>query len=140
MMNVNPYLQFGGRCAEAVEYYRQHLGAHRIELMPFRGSPAGAGAPAEWQDKIMHGEFHIGNELLMASDGMHGQPFEGMKGASIVLRTESDTEARRLFAALGDGGIVTVPMAETFFATLFGMLTDRFGVAWMVIHVKPRPA
>jgi PhnB protein len=140
-MRVNPYLQFGGSCAQAIEYYRQHLGATDIMLMPFRGSPAAEHAPAEWQDKIMHGSFKIGNELMMASDGMHGQPFEGMKGCSITLSTDSAPDAERIYAALADGGQATMPLSATFFAEKFGALTDRFGIAWMVIfqgrHAQP---
>jgi PhnB protein len=138
-MRINPYLQFGGRCAEAIEYYRQHLGAHGIQIMPFRGSPAGDAAPSEWQDKVMHSEFYIGTDKLMGSDGMHGQPFVGMQGASLAIDVNTPEEAQRCFAALGDGGTIAAALEPTFFARQFGMLTDRYGVAWMVTCLKLPP-
>lgn len=140
MMKINPYMQFGGKCAQAFEYYRQHLGAKDITMMPFRGSPAEQHAPPEWLDKIMHGALTVDGQVLMGSDGMAGQPFEGMHGCSLALNVDTPEQAERLFGALADGGNITAPMEPTFFALKFGMLTDRFGVAWMVICEKPHAA
>jgi PhnB protein len=137
-MKVNPYIQFGGRCAQAFEFYRQHLGARDIMLMPFRGSPAEQHAPADWLDKIMHGSMTLDGEVLMGSDGMAGVPFEGMKGCSLSLSVATPEEAERVFRALGDGGAVTIALESNFFASRFGMLTDKFGVSWMVICELPR--
>jgi PhnB protein len=132
-MIVNPYVQFGGRCAEAFQYYQQHLGASDPMLMPYRGSPAEEMAPPEWRDKVMHGSIKLGNITLMGTDGRPGEPGQGMQGCSLALSLDSPDEAERRFDALARDGMVTMPLAPTFFAQRFGMVTDQFGVAWMVI-------
>jgi len=139
-MKVHPYVQFGGRCAEAFQYYQQHLGATELSLMPYRGSPAEEMAPPEWRDKVMHGALQLGDSILMGSDGQFGQPFNGMQGCSLTLGVDTPDEAERVFGALAAGGTVRMPLAPSFFAQKFGMLTDQFGVAWMVICEAPRPA
>ena len=129
---VQPYLFFGGRCEEALEFYRIALGAEVMMLMRYKESPEPTpGLPAGFEEKVMHAYFRIGQTELMASDGMgHGQPkFDGFS-LSIVLPGEA--EAERVFAALGQGGTVEMPLAKTFWAPKFGMLEDRFGVSWMV--------
>lgn len=136
-MKMNPYLQFGGKCAQAFDYYRQHLGATEVMLMPFRGTPAAQACPPEWHDKVMHGSLTIGGQTLMGSDGMYGQPVEAMKGCALTLAVDTEDEAERIFGALADGGHVTMPMEATFFARKFGTATDQFGVAWMVICEMP---
>lgn len=132
-MQLSPYLFFGGRCAAAFAFYKEFLGATDVELMSFRGSPAEAQAPEEWRDKIMHGTLKIGGQSLMGSDGMAGQPYDGIKGCAMALNVATAAEAERVFAALSQGGKVTMPLDKTFFASKFGMLTDQFGVDWMVI-------
>jgi PhnB protein len=131
-MNVYPYVQFGGRCADAFAYYARHLGATVIAAMPYRGSPAEEMAAPEWRDKIMHGSIRIGDATLMGSDGTAGSE-AGMRGCSLTLGVGTPEEAERVFAALADGGQVTMALAPSFFAQRFGMLTDQFGVNWMVI-------
>lgn len=137
-MKMNPYIEFGGKCAQAFEYYRQHLGATESMLMPFRGTPAEAACPPEWHDKVMHGSLNIGGQTLMGSDGMCGQPVQAMAGCSLTLSTDTEQEAQRVFDALANGGKVTMPLAPTFFARSFGTVTDQFGVPWMVICELPR--
>jgi PhnB protein len=132
-MIVNPYVQFGGRCAEAFQYYQQHLGASDPMLMPYRGSPAEEMAPPEWRDKVMHGSIKLGNITLMGTDGRPGEPGQGMQGCSLALSLDAPDEAERRFDALARDGMVTMPLVPTFFAQRFGMVTDQFGVAWMVI-------
>lgn len=132
-MNVFPYVQFGGRCAEAFAYYQQHLGGTDVTTMPYRGSPAEDMAPEDWRDKVMHGSIRLGAATLMGSDAPAREPFSGMQGCSLTLAVDTVDEAERKFAALADGGKVTMPLAPSFFAQRFGMVTDRFGVAWMVI-------
>jgi PhnB protein len=134
-MQVQPYLFFDGRCEEAVEFYRSALGAEVTALMRFKENPEPAEhgmVPPDAGDKIMHASFRIGDTIVMASDGRcAGQPrFDGFS-LSIAVRDEA--EAERLFAALGDGGEVRMPLAKTFFSPRFGMVADRFGVSWMVI-------
>jgi len=132
-MNINPYIYFGGKCAEAFNYYKEHLGAQDVELMSFRGSPGEEMSPPEWLDKIMHASLTLGSSTLMGSDGMPGQPYQPMQGSAVSLALDTPEQAERAFAALADGGTVTMPMAPSFFAERFGIVTDRFGVAWMVI-------
>ena len=132
---VQPYLSFDGRCEEAVEYYRKALGAQVESLIRFKDSPDPSMCAPGAGDKVMHACFRIGETTLMASDGQcGGRP--SFQGFSLSLTVPDVAEAERLFAALGDGGQVQMPLAKTFFSPRFGMVADRFGVSWM-IHVAP---
>lgn len=133
-MKIDAYVQFGGRAAEAVRFYQEHLGATAVQMMPFRGTPGADMAPPDWLDKIMHVSMRIGDSVLMGSDGMPGQPFDGMLGCALALSLDTSTQAERVFGALAQGGVVTMPLAPSFFAERFGMLVDQFGVAWMIVH------
>ena len=133
-MQVQPYLFFNGRCEEAVEFYRRALGAEVVSIHRFKDSPDPSMCAPGTEDKVMHMGFRIGDLTLLASDGRcEGQP--GFQGFSLSLNLSNDTEAERVFAALGDGGQVQMPLTKTFFASRFGMVADRFGVSWM-IHVS----
>ena len=136
-MIVQPYLNFEGRCEEAVEFYKRKLGAEVSMLMHNSDAPAGAhGCPTPPPPgKVMHCALQIGGSVVMATDGMcQGTP--NFQGFSLSLTAANDAEATRLFEALAsEGGNVTMPIAATFFATRFGMVTDRFGVAWMVLSM-----
>lgn len=134
-MQVQPYLFFDGRCEEAVAFYREALGAQVVMLMHYRDAPAGDGGcpggtpPA---DKVMHACLQIGQTQVMASDGFAaGHP--EFKGVSLSVGADDDAQARRFFDALADGGQVQQPLGPSFFASSFGMVTDRFGVSWMVV-------
>ncbi len=137
-MFIQPYLFFDGRCEEAVEFYRQALGATVEMMMRFKDSPSppdrGMCAPGS-EDKIMHACFHVGDSAIMASDGRcQGKPkFEGV---SLSISTSTPDEAERLFAALSEDGQVQMPMETTFFSPRFGMVADKFGVSWMVLVAK----
>ena len=131
-MQVQPYLFFNGRCDEALAFYRDALGAQVERLSRFREAPElPPGVPADHGDKVMHVSFRIGDSVLMASDGMAGGPGE-FKGFSLSLDYADVDRARRAFDALAQGGTVLMPLQATFFASLFGMVGDRFGVQWMV--------
>lgn len=131
-MQVQAYLNFGGRCEEALAFYKKHLGAEVTMMMRMKESPDPAmKAPPGMDEKIMHSAFKIGETTLMASDGMGSEKAE-FKGVTLSLNVASDAEAKRLFAALGEGGSVQMPLARTFWTSSFGMLTDKFGVPWMV--------
>lgn len=138
-MNVHPYVFFGGRCAEAFRYYQEHLGAADVVLLPYRGSPAEEMAPPDWRDKIMHGSLRLGNSVLMGSDGSHGEPYSGMQACALALAIDSPEQLEATFAALAQGGTVRMAPAPTFFAQRFAMVTDQFGVAWMLICETARP-
>ena len=134
-MLVQPYVFFDGRCEEALEFYRNVLGAEITMLMRFRDAPdrppPGMLAPGA-DGKIMHASFRIGDAEVLASDGRcFGKP--EFRGFSLSLTVASEAEAERAFAALAEGGEVQMPLGKTFFATRFGMVADRFGVPWMVI-------
>ena len=134
-MHVQAYLFFDGRCEEAVEFYRNRLGAEVTALMRFTDAPAPhppGMVPPGAERKIMHCSFRIGETEVMASDGRClGKP--SFEGFSLSISVKNEPEAERLFAALGDGGQVQMPMNKTFFSPRFGMVADRFGVSWMVI-------
>ena len=134
-MQVQPYLFFDGRCEEAVEFYRKVLGAEVTMLMRFKECPERdehAMVPPDSAEKVMHASVRIGDTSVMASDGRcQGRP--SFQGFSLSLTVREDAEAERLFAALADGGKVQTPLTRTFFSSRFGILVDRFGVAWMVI-------
>ena len=130
---VQPYLFFGGRCEEALEFYRIALGAELIMLMRYNQSPESIPShrlPSGFETKVMHASFSVGATTLMASDGCEeGEKFDGF---SLSVSLPTDAEAGRAFAALADGGIVTMPLMKTFWSPCFGMVTDRFGIGWMV--------
>jgi PhnB protein len=131
---IQPYLFFGGRCEEALEFYRSALGAQVDAVMRFKDSPdpppPGVLQPG-FENKVMHTSFRVGASTLMASDGCsEGSTFSGF---SLSLSVPTQAEAERVFASLADGGQVQMPLGKTFWSPCFGMLTDRFGIGWMVI-------
>jgi len=134
-MQVQSYLFFDGRCEEAIEFYKSKLGAKVEMLMRFKDSPEPAQpgmVPPGAENKVMHSCFRIGDTAVMASDGRClGKP--SFQGFALSITVPNEAEAERLFAALGDGGQVQMPMAKTFFSPRFGMVADRFGVSWMVV-------
>jgi PhnB protein len=132
-MQVQPYLFFEGRCEEAIEFYKKTLGAKVEMLMRFKESPEKNPncTPAD-DNKIMHAAFKIGDTMVMGSDGMASGKTE-FKGFSLTVSAKTEAEAEKAFAALSEGGQVTMPLTKTFFSPKFGMLADKFGIGWMVI-------
>ena len=131
-MKIEPLITFGGRCEEALEFYKQSVGAEVTALMRWKESPDTAmKSPVGFEEKIMHANFRVGETELMADDGMSEKPAE-FKGMTLAIEAADDAEARRVFTALGEGGQVTMPLMKTFWTSSFGMLTDKFGVPWMV--------
>jgi PhnB protein len=139
-MQVQPYLFFEGRCEEALEFYKQALGAQVGMLLRYSDAPPpgpGGGNPSMPRppaDKVMHAEMRIGDTTLLCSDGFcnGATKFEGF---SLTLACTSDAEAARLYdAVVTNGGAVQQPLEKTFFASCFGMAADRFGIGWMFIH------
>ena len=128
---VQPYLFFGGRCEEALEFYRNAIGAEVQMMMRFKESPEPHGLPEGFGDKVMHASVRIGASIVMASDG-RCEGSAKFDGFSLSIVVPDEAEADRVFAALSDGGSVTMPLAKTFWAPKFGMLEDRFGLGWMV--------
>lgn len=135
-MQVQPYLFFEGCCDEALAFYSKQLGAEVDMLMRYKESPEPQMNPCtdrpEMAEKVMHASFRIGGATLMASDGMcSGKP--SFQGFSLSLNPATAEEADRHFNALTDGGQIQMPLTKTFFSPRFGMVTDRFGVSWMVV-------
>jgi PhnB protein len=131
-MPVQPYLFFEGRCDEAVKFYQAAVGAEVLMLMRYKDSPEPSMVTPETADKVMHASLRIADSVVMASDGhCSGQAKFG--GFALSLIVADDAEAEQRFAALTDGGQATMPLTKTFFASKFGMLSDRFGVHWMVM-------
>lgn len=133
MPALDSYLFFNGNCAEAMRFYERTLGGKLGPIMTYADSPEPEQCPAGARDLVMHASLVIDGRNLMASDvppGMHEA--KGMNGFALSLNYGSADEARRIFDALAEGGKVTMPMAKTFWAETFGMLTDRFGTPWMV--------
>ena len=131
-VQVQPYLFFGGRCEEALEYYHRVLGAQVMMLMHFKDSPDSGNCPMPVDgEKVMHACLQIGGSSIMASDGCDAQ--SSFQGFSLSLSFPTIAEAERVFAALSEGGQVQQPLMQTFFAQRFGMVADKFGVSWMVV-------
>ena len=133
-MLVQTYLSFEGRCEEAIEFYRRAVGAEVLMLMRFKESPEPApegSVPPGAENKVLHASIKIGEIILMASDGRCMGKAE-FKGFGLTASVKDIAEADKVFAALSDGGQVTMPLAKTFWSPRFGMLLDRFGVCWMV--------
>ncbi len=131
-MKLQPYLFFDGRCEEAIDFYCRTVGAEPRMLMRWKDGPEKSMCTPGNENKVMHAQVQIGDTEVMMSDGRcTGQPkFEGF---SLTVSVPSEAEADRVFAALGDGGQVRMPLEKTFFSPRFGMLADKFGVGWMVL-------
>jgi PhnB protein len=138
---VQPYLDFGGRCDEALAFYREAIGAEVLMLMRFSQNPEPMPPgvlPAGYEDKVMHVSFRVGGSTLMASDGCG--PGKSFQGISLSLAVATEADAEKAFAALGVGGTVTMPLTKTFWSPRFGMVRDRFGLDWMVTVATGAPA
>lgn len=133
-MHIQPYVFFDGSCEQALAFYQSALGAKVEMLMRYKESPEPPppGSAPHDGEKIMYAAARIGETLLQASDSPPGH-HKGMNGFSLSLNVKSEGEARKCFDALAAGGSVFMPLGKTFFSPAFGMLTDRFGVQWMVV-------
>ena len=132
-MKLNTYVNFAGKCADAFRFYEKHLGGKIGMMMTHGQAPDQSQVRPEWKDTVLHARISIGQTDLMGADIPNAQP---MRSAYLSLAVESDAEAERIFSALSDGGEVFMPMQETFFATRFAQLRDRFGINWMIIHER----
>jgi PhnB protein len=134
-MTIQPYLIFDGRAEEAAAFYEKALGAQVQMLMRYKDSPLAPPAdmmPPGWNAKVMHMALKIGDAVVFGSDG-DGAEGGGFKGFSLSYGAKTLEEAERVFAALADGGETQMRLTKTFFSPAFGILTDRFGVPWMVV-------
>jgi PhnB protein len=134
MMKMNTYVNFAGRCADAFRFYERHLGGKIGMMMTHGQAPEPSRVNPAQKDAVLHARISIGGTELMGADIPSAEP---MRSAYLSLGVESDAEAERVFEALSDGGEVFMPMQETFFATRFAQLRDRFGINWMIMHERP---
>jgi PhnB protein len=137
-MKLNTYLNYGGNCDEALHFYEQHLGAKIVMIGRFGDMPGATSLTPERAKQVMHARIMFGDTMIMASDGPP-EGFQPMRSVYLTLSVDSDEEAERLYALLSDGGEIFMKMEETFFASRFAMLRDKFGTSWMIIHEKPMP-
>jgi PhnB protein len=137
-MQLHTYLNYGGNCAEAFRFYEEHLGGKILMSMTHGQMPDPSNVRADQQSAILHARLAIGETVLMGSD-VPPERFQPMRSVYLSLSLDSTEEAERVWALLSEGGEVFMPMGETFFAFRFGMLRDRFGTSWMIIHERPMP-
>ena len=130
-MRLEPYLFFNGRTEEALAFYQKALGAQTLSVLQFKDSPEGVNATPEWLDKVMHATFRIGSSLIMASDGVNATP-QVFSGFSISIAADDVESGQKMFAALSEGGDIRMAWQRTFWTSGFGMVSDRFGIPWMV--------
>jgi PhnB protein len=135
-MHITPYLFFNGRCAEAFKFYEKCLGAKIVAMITHAETPAVKDTPPDWQQKIIHARLLVGDQMLMGSDAPPDH-YQKPQGVSVTVSVDKPEDAERIHAALGDGGEVSMPIAETFWARRFGMVNDKFGISWMINCEKP---
>jgi PhnB protein len=131
-MKLCTYLHFDGRTREAFAFYAKVFGGKINSMMTYGETPVAEHVPPSAHQAIMHASLDIGDQVLMGSDGTPDHPYQGIRGVHVVIALSDVSEAERIFAALSDGGEVAMPLTETFWAARYGMMTDRFGVPWMV--------
>ena len=143
MLKINPYLNFAGNTEEAFKFYKSVFGGEFAMLQRFKDTPESGRVPEEEKDKIMHVSLPVGDgNTLMATDALESMGHKLNVGNNIQLSVEADSKKAvdKLFTGLSAGGKVTMPLADTFWGAYFGMVTDKFGVQWMVSYSKPQQA
>ncbi len=130
-MQLNTHLNFNGQCEAAFKFYEKAMSGKITSMATYGSTPAGEHVSPDWREKIMHAEMKIGDALLMGADAPADR-YQPPQGISITLQTDQPAEADRVFEALAENGQVQMPIQQTFWAARFGMLTDRFGIPWMV--------
>ncbi len=133
-MKLYTQLNFGGNCAEAFTFYEQHLGGRITMMMRQNEAP---NAPAGASDAVIHARMDLGDTVLIGND-VPAAHFQKMRSAYLYLSLDSAQEVERVHALLAEGGEIFMPLEETFYASRFSMLRDRFGVSWTLLHERPR--
>lgn len=132
-MKLQIYLNYGGNCEQAFRFYEQHLGGKITMITRHGQQPNPENVPVSWKNAVLHARIEIGQSVLMGAD-IPPDRFQPMRSAYLTLIVDSDEEAERLYALLSDGGEIFMKMEETFFASRFAMLRDKFGTSWMLLH------
>lgn len=130
-MQANAYLMFNGNCEEAFKFYEKCFGGKILAIMTYGSSPMASKTPPDFVNRIMHARLDVGGTIVMGSDAPPGRT-ETPQGFSMAIGMKDVAEAERVYAELSEGGKVEMPLQQTFWAVRFGMLTDRFGIPWMV--------
>jgi PhnB protein len=130
-MKLNSYLYFDGQCEAAFKFYEKCLDGKIEGIFPFGASPMAKDVPADWQNKVMHATLVIGDQTLMGADAPPDR-YQKPEGFSVSIGLKDVAKAERIFKSLSEGATVTMPIQETFWAARFGMLTDQFGIPWMI--------
>jgi PhnB protein len=130
-MKLDFYVNYRGLCKAAFHFYEANLGGKIQMMSTFRDMPDTASISEDRKDDIMHARIEIGGATLMGADIEQAEP---MRSAYLTLRTDSAQQAEQLYALLSDGGEIFMKMEQTFFASRFAMLRDRFGTSWMLLH------
>ena len=130
-MQITTYLSFKGECEAAFTFYERCLGGQRGTIFRYAGSPMADQAPADWQDKVMHGSLTVGGQVLMGGD-VAPDRYEEPKGFSLSIQIKSTADAERIFHDFASEGRVVMPLEKTFWADRFGMVVDRFGIPWLI--------
>jgi PhnB protein len=131
MAVVNPYISFNGDCEQAFDLYKSVFGGEYQGLMRWGDNPDCAQMPADQKNQVMHVALPIGNSVLMGSDSPMG-PVERGSAYSVAIGSSDLGETEKIFNGLAEGGKITMPLQKTFWGATFGMLTDKFGIAWMI--------
>ena len=132
-MKMYTYVNFPGTCAEAFRFYEKHLGGKPGMMTTHGEAPDQTRVKADWKNAVLHARMSVGETQLLGADIPNAQP---MRSAYLTLLVDSDAEAERIYATLSEGGEVFMPLQETFFATRFGQLRDRFGLNWMIMRER----
>lgn len=137
MRNMNPYLMLGGKAREALDFYGQCFQGEVTELMTY--ADAKLDVPEDFQQFIIHAAFKADGIFFMVSDGSPGEVMETGNAVTLSIHQDSEEAQATLFKALGEGGTITMPLADTFWNARFGELTDRYGIRWMFNCQKCQP-
>lgn len=135
MATLNPYLSFEGDCRAAMEFYRNCFGG-TLRIMTVGESPMAASMPAAMQAQVMHANLETAGITIMASDMLDGTKLARGNGTALMLQCGSEEEIRRLFEKLSAGGIANAPVKVEFWGAMYGDLTDKFGIRWMLNFEK----
>ena len=135
-MKLYTQLNFGGNCEEAFRFYEKHLGGKITMMMKASELPPDVKAPGSL-NAVIHARMNVAGVELIGND-VPAQYFKPIRSSYLYLATDSAKDAERIYGILVEDGEATMPMAETFFASKFGQLRDKFGTLWSIIHERPR--
>lgn len=135
MVGVHPYLAFPGNCREAIEFYKSALNANAVFMQTVGESPMANMGPAE---NIMHCTIKVGESTIMMCDNPRPDPAAGVGNISLAIGLNDPEQAKQFFDNLASGGVVVMPLEKTYWAAAFGMVTDKFGIRWMINCEAPR--